>query len=381
MCNSPLRAFYTGYNTEKGGKAYRICPADTECINKPIPDIDNNTISTKRLYSNNPKNLYTDWLLNDYVEIPCGKCLQCRIDYTRTWAIRCYLESLQWEHNYMITLTYNDQNIQKSEKTGKYTLYKKDFQDFMKRFRDNWARHHDWKHIDDDIQPGIRYFCAGEYGGADEYTDTKGQKRKGTERPHYHFLAFNCPLFDLKPFFLNEFNQQVYLSAELEQIWGCGQVTVCEVNWNTCAYVARYILKKQKGPDAEEYYNELGIVPEFTCMSLKPAIGKKYFDEHKHEIFENDEIVIRKQRIDERYQLKEEIVRVKPPKYFVDLFALEEPDFVEALKKHRKICAKENKEMLLSQTTLDANEYLANCERKLSEKIKNIRHKMFEEVG
>ena len=374
MCNSPLRAFYTGYRTETGGKAYRICPAETEMINKPIPDIDNNTISTRRLYSNKPNDIYSDWLLKDYVEIPCGKCIQCRIDYTRTWAIRCYLECLQWEHNYMITLTYDNEHVPKNGE--KLTLQQEDFQKFMKRFRDHWDRKHDWKYIDDN-QPGIRYFNAGEYGGSDEYTDTKGQKRKGTERPHYHFIAFNCPLYDLKPFFRNEFNQQVYLSAEIEQIWGRGQVTVCEANWNTCAYVARYILKKQKGPDAEQYYTDLGIQPEFTCMSLKPAIGKKYYDEHKYEIFEKEEIIIRKKHIDKRYQLTEEIVRVKPPKYFTDLFALEEPDIVEALKKHRKICAKENKQMMFSRTSMDVHEYLAQAERKLQQKMKNIRHQMF----
>lgn len=370
MCNSPLHAFDTGYFTEKGGKAYRICSGDTYVINKPVNDLPWGKITTRRLYSNKPSNQYSDVLLRDYVDIPCGKCMQCRLDYTRAWAIRCYLESLDWTENYMVTLTYDNEHVPKGP-TGNLTLNPKDVELFMKRLREHQERKHNRQ---------IRFFLAGEYGGDDEYTDNKGVKRKGTERPHYHFIAYNLNCNDLIPFFRNEFNQQVYLCPEIAKIWGKGQVTVCECNWNTCAYVARYILKKQKGSEAEEYYNQKGIVPEFTRMSRSPGIAKAYYDAHKEEIWKGDEIVIRKQKIDERYQLTEEVVRVKPPKYFMQLYELEEPDMAESLKQFRKEQAKASKEMALMRTTMSEQEYLAEAERRLLKKIKNIRHEMFKEA-
>ena len=43
--------------------------------------------------------------------IPCGQCIGCRLDYSRNWANRAYLESLNYKYNYFITFTYNDENI------------------------------------------------------------------------------------------------------------------------------------------------------------------------------------------------------------------------------------------------------------------------------
>ena len=35
-----------------------------------------------------------DFLDNpDFVKIPCGQCVGCRLEYSRQWAIRCVLES------------------------------------------------------------------------------------------------------------------------------------------------------------------------------------------------------------------------------------------------------------------------------------------------
>lgn len=383
-----MRGFDTGYLTDKGKPLYKICKSDRDFIHKPLTRED---AMSKR------GRCYDDYIIRDYKLIPCGKCWQCRLDYTRVWAIRCYLEALDYEQNWMVTLTYDDANVPKSKKTGELTLRKKDCQDFMKNLRITWERKHghgpvymkdllnenvledNGKKIE--VEPGIRYFLAGEYGGDDEYTDRLGQKRKGTRRPHYHFIGFNLPLFDLKPLFVNELNQQVYYSAELTKLWGKGHVTVCKSNWNTCAYVARYILKKQKGPDAGEYYSEKGIIPEFTMCSLKPGIGQKYYEKHKEEIFNNDEIVVEKLKMDKYGGVKKEIVRVKPPKYFVDLYAKEKPEFVEKLKKERELCSKKRHEEMMSKTSIEEIEYLRESERKLREKMRDVRRKFLEEVS
>ena len=43
----------------------------------------------------------------DIVQVPCGCCIGCRLDYSRQWANRCYLESLGSKDTYFITLTYD----------------------------------------------------------------------------------------------------------------------------------------------------------------------------------------------------------------------------------------------------------------------------------
>ena len=50
--------------------------------------------------------------LSQYEEIklPCGKCIGCRLERSRQWAVRAVLEALLHEHNCFITLTYDDED-------------------------------------------------------------------------------------------------------------------------------------------------------------------------------------------------------------------------------------------------------------------------------
>ena len=42
-----------------------------------------------------------------YYPIPCGSCEYCKLKRSKIWAARCTLESMNWPHNYFITLTYS----------------------------------------------------------------------------------------------------------------------------------------------------------------------------------------------------------------------------------------------------------------------------------
>ena len=100
----------------------------------------------------------------DGLEVPCGKCLQCRIAKRKEWAMRCLHEMDNWDNALFITLTYNDKSLPENS-----TLQKKEFQNFLKRVR---------------IQLGerkIKYFACGEYG-------------EEKERPHYHAIIFGMSL-------------------------------------------------------------------------------------------------------------------------------------------------------------------------------------------
>lgn len=64
-------------------------------------------------------------------QLPCGKCLECRLEYGRQWAVRCVHEAETHEHNCFITLTYSDKNL-KSDR-----LQKRDIDLFIKKLRDS----------------------------------------------------------------------------------------------------------------------------------------------------------------------------------------------------------------------------------------------------
>ena len=46
-----------------------------------------------------------------YIPIPCGRCIGCRLKYSRDWADRCMLEAQYHEHNVFLTLTYDDSHL------------------------------------------------------------------------------------------------------------------------------------------------------------------------------------------------------------------------------------------------------------------------------
>lgn len=217
------------------------------------------------------------------VEVPCGKCIGCRLDYSRQWAIRSTLEARLYEHNHFITLTYNDDNIPAGA-----SLNPDDLKTFIKSVRD-WFRYNQ-------RFTGIRFFGSGEYGDK-------------SARPHYHLIMYNLPLSDLKRYKRNHENDWLYNSALLEQLWGKGFVVVAPVNFETSAYVARYVTKKVNGPIAKEIYGDR--VPEFSRVSRRPGIGGHYFQLNKADLARFDSVFI---------TTKDGVIAVQQPAYYDRLF-------------------------------------------------------------
>lgn len=185
--------------------------------------------------------------------IPCRHCLGCHIDYSRTWANRLCIELNDVKKAVFVTLTYNNENLPLTNE-GVPTLNLRDIQLFMKRLRKKFSQHR------------IRYFLAGEYG----------PKNK---RPHYHAIIFGLSLddFDLRLYKYNELKQPVYTSSVLEDVWTNGFVTLAEVNYRTCAYVSRYILKKHYSFGLADLH---GAKQEFVVSSRRPGIGLLNYDKY-----------------------------------------------------------------------------------------------------
>jgi len=349
-CFHPMHAFQIGVHEATGKPKYQLESQFTEWIRHPEAN---------------------DIIIKDYIELPCGQCIGCRLDYSKQWANRCMLEAKQYQHNYVLTLTYAPEYLpintlcdkESGEITEVGTLMPKHLQKFMKDLRRYYDYHYNYKSdmkynetlkIWEGTNAGIRFYACGEYGDL-------------SERPHYHVICFNTPIYDLVPFFKNELGDQIYLSDTIEKIWGKGNISVMELTWNSAAYVARYVMKKQKGPDAEDYYKSKGIEPEFVRMSRSPGIARFYYDEHKDDIYKNDEMIILQ---------KGKPQKVKPAKYYDRLFDLEEPEKLQALKEIRKMIAEEKMKQELQKTDLDKNEYLAVKEATTKEKIKSLKRKL-----
>lgn len=288
--------------------------------------------------------------------IPCGKCIGCRLEYSRDWATKgCYEAELHAE-NWFLTITYDNEHLPEAmtmidPKTGEElgenpngSLKNVDTTNFLKKLRAYYERKYNHK--------GIRYMLCGEYGD-------EGQ------RPHYHAIMFNLPI---KPESLrfheyNENHEAMWRCPEIEQIWGKGMIVAAEVNWNTCAYVARYVTKKVGLPTEKEHYKALGIEPEFFRMSRRPGIGREYFEQHKEEIYSKDKIIIKK--------YGGGTLKIKPPKYYDKLYDLENHEKMEEIKKKRKKDGERLNKLKYSQTSLYKKDQLKN-----EEEIKETQNKI-----
>lgn len=248
------------------------------------------------------------------LELPCGRCIGCRLEYSRQWANRCVLESLSNPSccNWFLTLTFEDDYLKdKINDRGFATVHNDDISIFMKALRQRWAKVHN-------VGSKIRFFGASEYG--DE-----------TMRPHYHILCFGLPLYDLEYYKNNSQGDVLYKSKELDEVWKCGFVTVAEFNWNTAAYTARYVMKKVEGKMGA-FYDALGIEPEKTRMSRRPGIAAEYLNANINTIFDLDEIVLPAS--------KGKLQVISPPKYFDKKLEVLNPLLYEYVKSQRDRIAK-----------------------------------------
>lgn len=340
MCTSPLKGFLNGL-TENGKKNLLIVPYSVDHV-----DIDS---SGKKYYRTDSVHAYNE-SLDDWILIPCGQCVECRLQRSRQWADRCMLEMQYHTENYFVTLTYDDAHLPTVDKvdqdTGEVlpvaTLIKKDLSDFIKRVRR-------YQEYDGFTQP-IRFYGCGEYGSQ-------------TMRPHFHVILFGLHLpKDGFRLYRQNFNGDcLYNHDFLDRCWRYGYSVVGEVTWQSCAYVARYIMKKQLGKGAEDFYSQRGIAPEFTLMSRRPGIARQYYEDHKDELFNFDFVSV---------PTNQGSKRIYPPRYYEKLFDVDYPsDLVQDRKDKRKEAAIQATDIELSKTSLNYLDYLAVKEYNIINKM------------
>lgn len=349
-CYHPLKGFPIGY-TKTGKVDYKITGYGVDHV-----ELVRGTWMPVHIKE---RGSMAECVVRDFIEVPCGQCLGCRLQYSREWANRCLLELQDHDSAFFATLTYDNPHVPKSAygdpETGEaipsLTLRKRDLQLFMKRLR---------KAFPDDK---IRFYACGEYG-------------ERTYRPHYHVILFGLHLDDLQVYERDpETGFVMYTSPSFQRCWSVkdddgvvrpiGRAVVSEVSWETCAYTARYVTKKLSG-FAACFYDDHNIEPPFTQMSLKPGIGRNYYDNHP-DLYKYEYINVSTEKGGRKF---------RPPKYFDRIFDVEYPDESAAMKEARKRIAMDARKAKLAQTNLSYLDLLAVEERALKERVKSLKRRL-----
>lgn len=171
------------------------------------------------------------------LQLPCGKCMPCRLARRRLWVTRQRLEATSHGDNCFVTLTYKDDALPEG-----YQLRPSDLRDFLKRLRER-------------VKPvRLRFFAVGEYGDQ-------------SERPHYHLSLFGVSGHTDK---VASRYRYWGFAREIELAWGLGQTFTVPFTDLTARYVAGYTVKKMT---AKDDYRLANRHPEFARMSNRPGLG------------------------------------------------------------------------------------------------------------
>jgi len=165
-------------------------------------------------------------------KVPCGQCMNCRINRQRGHIGKILLEEAYAPNNSsFLTLTYNEEHLPENG-----TLIRSDLNAYLNRIRVGSLGK-------------IRYFAVGEYG-----TDKI--------RPHYHLILFGVPADVWEPYLAKKWNDSTGEPL--------GFTSVGDLRPGGAAYIAGYCTKKLTRKDDPRLE---GKTPEFALMSKRPPLG------------------------------------------------------------------------------------------------------------
>lgn len=248
------------------------------------------------------------------VDVPCGQCIECRLDHARQMAIRLVKESACHERSSFLTFTYDNEHLPYGG-----SLVIRDAQLFHKRLHNRLLRERGY---------GIRFYYSGEYG------ETYG-------RPHYHSIIFGFDFPDKQFYKENDRGEPIFVSEFCRELWPYGRNGIGNVTFESCAYTAGYVTNKvSKGHDESSRakfeakygrYDADGnfylLEPEFARMSRRPGIGRPWFEKYKGETYRDDGLVVSGKF-------------VRPPRYFDTLYDDVDSARLAELKKVRRSAAR-----------------------------------------
>lgn len=182
-----------------------------------------------------------------------------------------------------MTLTYDDKHLPTD-----LGLVVSHWQLFMKRLRKHTKHYYESRGLP---VPKLRYLHSGEYG-------------EENRRPHYHAILFGEDFSDARVLRPRNNGNPLWTSPVLDRLWPYGFHTIGEVTFASCAYVARYALKKiNAGKTWTQQFSaypsrldsdtgEIKALPPYATMSRRNGLGWDYFNRYYEEFYLHDNIVI-----------------------------------------------------------------------------------------
>lgn len=192
-------------------------------------------------------------LINSY--IPCGMCLNCRVDKQNQLRDRCEQELINFKCGAFVTVTYDDYNIVdklRHDSAGKLnaTLSRDDHKKFLYRLRQNVKNK-----LPNNLlsNHNFKFLVVGEYGGDGQIFD----------RPHLHYLFFGLDFAVCKKVIADSWNKQ-------------GIVEVDPILEGGISYVLKYLDKQLFGRQAQQKYDDNNLERPFQCHSV--GLGKSLYE-------------------------------------------------------------------------------------------------------
>lgn len=209
-------------------------------------------------------------------DVPCGKCIGCRVARSEEWAVRCLHEAKMHEHSCFVTLTYDECCVPDK-------LVHRDWQLFMKRLRKARGKR-------------IKFLMCGEYGDLNE-------------RPHFHACLFGVWFEDYVIQSVGG-GKTLYTSEALSKLWPHGFSSFGQVSFASAAYVASYVVGGGKSG-------------EYGRSSNRPGLGASFLEKFEDDVFVHDKCIV-------------EAMGKKVPRYYDKLLKRRDPERLEELKEIRK---------------------------------------------
>lgn len=190
---------------------------------------------------------------DDYFSVPCGMCLNCRVDRQNQLIDRAEWEYINYGCGAFVTLTFDDAHLQpyqfldSKDNQIKATLSRKCGKDFLNRLNKQVKKFCKENGITPLCRPDYKYILTGEYG--DKF-----------ERPHFHVLFFGLDFAFCKRLFWRAWK-------------GYGQIQVNPIRSGGIKYVTKYISSQTFGKYRFLQYSYHHLEAPYSVHSTKFGEG------------------------------------------------------------------------------------------------------------
>lgn len=185
----------------------------------------------------------------EYIQVPCGWCLNCRIDKRNALEDRCNYEYLLNGKGAFVTLTYDDDSVKhlvRQDALGRpiLSLCRDDYRNFIKRLRSKI--HYNNLYKTGYVDKTFKYLVVGEYGGQ-------------FKRPHFHVLFFGL--------------DYAHCDKLIQDCWQHGITDCGQIKQGGIRYVLKYLDKQIHSEDAKIAYDYNNIERPFSFHSINLGVG------------------------------------------------------------------------------------------------------------